>query len=78
MKWSEFQDLLIGISPETPLGRIVTIRSEDNKEILKHFTKEQHRIRNEWRNKKAKKVSKEDLTFALEKIKTSFINMSKN
>ena len=51
MSCSEFQPLLIGIMPKTPLGQIVSIRSEEDKEILKNFTKEQHRIRNEWRNR---------------------------
>ena len=51
MSWNEFCTLLTGIMPETPLGQIVSIRSEEDKETLKNFTKEQHRIRNEWRNR---------------------------
>lgn len=41
MSWGEFSTLLAGIMPETPLGQIVSIRSEDDKETLKHFTPEQ-------------------------------------
>lgn len=51
MTWSEFSALLKGIMPETPLGQIVSIRSEEEKDILKNFTKEQHKIRNDWRNR---------------------------
>lgn len=51
MSWSEFCTLLKGIMPETPLGQIVSIRSEEDKDMLKHFTKEQHKIRNDWRNR---------------------------
>lgn len=76
MKWSEFKALLCGISPETPLGRIVSIRAEDNKETLKHFTKEQRRIRSEWRNKRAKNVSNEELENVLEQLKQGFIAMA--
>lgn len=76
MKWSEFKALLCGLSPETPLGRIVSIRAEDDKEILKHFTKEQKRIRSEWRNRKAQKVSKEELAAMLEQLKQGFIAMA--
>ncbi|GAB6170087.1 hypothetical protein JCM1393_25470 [Clostridium carnis] len=50
MTWSEFSTLLKGIMPETPLGQIVSIRSEEDKDMLKNFTKEQHKIRNDWRN----------------------------
>lgn len=51
MTWSEFCTLLKGIMPETPLGQIVSIRSEEDKNMLKNFTKEQHKIRNDWRNR---------------------------
>lgn len=51
MTWSEFCSLLSGIMPKTPLGQIVSIRAEEDQDILKNFTKEQHKIRNEWRNR---------------------------
>lgn len=51
MTWDEFITLLKGIMSKTPLGQIVSIRSEEDKEMLKHFTKEQHKIRNDWRNR---------------------------
>ena len=47
MTWSEFCTLLKGIMPETPLGQIVSIRSEEDKNMLKNFTKEQHKIKND-------------------------------
>lgn len=76
MKWDEFKDLLIGISPETPLGRIVSIRAEKDKEILKHFTKEQRRIRSEWRNRGAKEIKKEEMDKVLDNFKQMFIQMA--
>lgn len=76
MKWDEFKALLTGMEPETPLGRIVAIRAEDDAEILKHFTKEQRRIRSEWRNKSAKKVTKEQMDVVLEQLKQGFIAMA--
>lgn len=56
MPWGEFCTLLAGVMPETPLGQVVNIRSENDKNVLKNFTKDQHRIRNEWRNRGAKAV----------------------
>lgn len=53
MSWGEFCTLLSGIMPDTPLGQIVSIRSETDKEVLKHFTPDQRRIRNEWRRRQA-------------------------
>lgn len=57
MSWGEFASLLAGLSPETPLGRIVSIRAEDDKDMLKNFTPEQRRIRNEWRSREAKRLT---------------------
>lgn len=58
------------------LGRIVAIRAEEDEEILKHFTPEQRRIRREWRNKQAMKVSEEDRDKFLEAMKQAFIDMA--
>lgn len=76
MKWSEFSALLTGLSPESALGRLVSIRAEDDANILKHFSKEQHRIRNEWRSRKVKNVKKKDLESFLEQMKSAFIAMA--
>lgn len=76
MKWNEFKTLLYGISPETPLGRIVSIRAEDDKEILKHFNKDQKRIRSEWRSRNAKKVTQEEMDIMLEQLKQGFVAMA--
>lgn len=76
MKWDEFKDLISGLGPDTPLGRVVQIRSEDDPDILKHFTKEQSRIRNEWREHAAKNVSEKELGAVLEAMKNAFIAMA--
>lgn len=44
----EFFYLLSGLDSETPLGRIVQIRTETDKDRLKYFTPEMKRIRQEW------------------------------
>ena len=76
MKWREFRPLLIGIGPETALGRIVSIRAEDDEEVLKNFTPEMKRIRNEWRNRMAKERSEEETMEFLESMKQMFIQMA--
>lgn len=80
MKWDEFKDLLAGIGPDTALGRIVSIRSEDRKEILEHFTPEQKRIRNAWQSRHAKfiadNISKEQMDAQLNAMKMGFLRMA--
>lgn len=76
MKWTEFSALLSGLGPETPLGRIVTIRSEDDPDILKHFTKDQMQIRNQWRNRIARNKTENETMNFLEDMKNAFISMA--
>lgn len=73
MKWDEFKDMLSGLGPDTPLGRMVSIRSEDDPEILEHFSPEQKRIRKEWRTRTAKAMSQEDMDSFLESMKKALV-----
>lgn len=55
MPWSEFVNLVTGLLPETPLGAVIKIRSEDDPKMLKQFNKDQIEIRNKWRERQALK-----------------------
>lgn len=72
MPWDEFCSYLSGIMPDTPLGNIVRILSEEDKNIIKNFTTEQKRIRSEWRNRKAKNMDKKEAEDAIEMFKNMF------
>lgn len=76
MRWDEFCSLLAGISPETALGRIVAIRAENDKEVLKHFTREQRRIRSEWRSKRAKAIAPAEMEDIMKALKRGFLSMA--
>lgn len=56
MTWDEFETLVSRLLPESPLGYIVQIRSENDREKLKNFTPEQKRIRAAWRTRHMKNV----------------------
>ena len=77
MDWYEFQTKLQLLNEKTPLGQVVSIRSENDPEIIKNFTKEQKQIRSEYRNKSAKNISKEDYNAAMQGFKDMFKAMSK-
>lgn len=55
MPWSEFINLVTGLLPETPLGAVVKIRSEDDPQVLKQFNRDQLAIRTKWRERQAAK-----------------------
>ncbi len=60
MPYSEFTTLLAGLDHETPLGRIVGIRTEDDKDRLKAFTPEMRKMRRDWQAKIAKRQAAEN------------------
>lgn len=76
MKWKEFAAYMSGLDGKTPLGRIVSIRSESDPEMLKQFTPEQRRIRADWRLKKTKQMPKQDLAAVYDMFKNAFISMA--
>lgn len=76
MSWDEFKTLLSGAGPKTPLGRIVSIRSETDKETLKEFTPEMRKIRTEWMTRNAKKKSAEERDQFVEAMRRAFIAMA--
>lgn len=78
MSWREFSYLISGLSGDSPLGNIIAIRAEDDPERLKEFTPDQRRVRNEYRQKKAKKMEPRKAEDALEKIKQAFIGLAKH
>lgn len=76
MGWQEFKVLLAGISPDTPLGRIVAIRAEEDKDVIKNFNQYQKQIHSEWRNRQAKRKNQNDITAYLDAMKNVFIRMA--
>ena len=64
--------LVSGLLSDTPLGNIIQIRSENDKDALKNFTPEMHKIRNEWRNRQAQDKLKDE-----EALDMTFKNMEK-
>lgn len=77
MKWDEFRALISGLDAETPLGRIVQIRAENDKEVIKRFTKEQKRIRNEWRIRSSQSMDKDTFEQAMKGFEKMFEAMAK-
>lgn len=76
MSWAELCSDISGLMGETPLGNIVQIRSEDDKERLKTFTQEQKNIRWEYRNKMAQKMDKEEFKKVIAEFQKMFKEMA--
>ena len=76
MTWSEFATLLSGLMSDTPLGQIISIRAEKDKDIIKRFTKEQKRIQSDWKRRQSKNIDKESYDDAMNAFKNMFISMA--
>ena len=74
MTWSEFATLLSGLMPDTPLGQIISIRAEKDKDVIK--TKEQKRIQSDWKRRQSKNIDKESYDDAMNAFKNMFISMA--
>lgn len=56
---------------------MVLIRAEEDREMLKHFTPEQHKIRNEWRRNHtlAANMTEEEKEKATQEVQKIFAQM---
>ncbi len=65
MSWGEFCTLLAGIMPETPLGQVVSIRSETDRDTIKNFTPYHRKIRADWHSFMAQSTTPVDARAAV-------------
>lgn len=78
MTWGEFNTLLAGLNEKTALGKIIAIRSEKDQKVIKTFSPEQRKVRNDWakRKVKTKEYSKEEYDAAMKNFEAMFKAMA--
>jgi len=77
MQWGEYISLLSGLNSKSPLGEVVAIRLEKDPKTIKRFTKAQHKIRNDYRKKQARIISRDDYNRAMKQFEAMFIAIGK-
>lgn len=77
MSWDEFCTLLSGIMPETPLGRIVSIRAEKNPKTIRNFTSEEKSIYKKWQARRLKQMDASVYEQDFQHMEEMFQQMSK-
>lgn len=68
--------MIEGLSGDTPLGRIVAIRAENDPDVIREWSADEKRIRNDYRKKMALQKSDKDVESALEGFKQAFIKLA--
>lgn len=76
MAWDEFLDLLAGLGPDTPLGRIVSIRATKQEDV-KNLSPDALRIYNDWQLRKYRNKSEEEVKEELKEKYKDFTDMLK-
>jgi len=76
MSWDEFSTLLSGLDENTPLGKVVAIRSEKDQKRIKYFTPEQKRIRREWAKRNAVKGGSDGYVAEMDALKKAFMGLA--
>ena len=76
MTWAEFSALLAGLDHKTPLGRVVSIRAEDDPARLREYTPAMRRVRSSWRARRAKAMPQRKVDDFLESVLQAFISMA--
>lgn len=76
MSWAELSSDISGLMGDTPLGNIVEIRSEDDKERLKSFTQDKKNIRWKYRMKMAQNVDQEEFKKVITDLQKAFKEMA--
>lgn len=76
MDWDEFTDLLAGLSADTPLGRMVMIRLETDREVIKNFSEDAKLENARWRHEQmmraAKNKPQEEVDFIYKQLANAF------
>lgn len=76
MSWREFLILLSGLGAETPLSKIVAIRSEKDPKVVKEMTREQKQIRNEWRKRSFNRKPKAEQKREVDALISAIVGMA--
>jgi hypothetical protein len=56
LRYSDWAKLVSGLMEDTPLGQIVMLRSEKDRDVIKKFSKQQRKLRSEWNVFRAKQA----------------------
>lgn len=73
--WAEFSALLSGLSAETALGRIVSIRSETDADTIKRFSPYQKKVHDDWQERLYKAMSEEEYEAEMKQLEKSLFSI---
>ena len=76
MSWAEFTSLLAGLTSDTPLAKIISIRAETDVKTIRQFNAAQRRIHSEWQRKQAANMDPDEYKEAMEGFKAMFAGLA--
>lgn len=79
MQWTEFCNLLAALGENTPLGRVVSIRAENDPRVIQNFSASEREIHARWRQRRSEQTiqcDRENYDKAMQQFKEAFIAMA--
>lgn len=76
----EYRKLLVGVMGDTPLGYVVSIRSEKDRKKINEMTNNEKKIRAEWQHfkmKQSKGVAAPKITMTLEQFQRAMKSLAR-
>ena len=75
LRYADWAKMLGGLMDDTPLGRVVAIRSEKDADVIREMTPDQRRIRSEWAAYRAANATEEEQRQQMQQIQAMIAGM---
>lgn len=75
LRYSDWAKMVSGLMEDTPLGRVVSIRSEDDPDVIRHMTPDQRRMRSDWLTHRMARQSSDERKAAIEALQAMVAGM---
>lgn len=75
LRYADWAKMVGGLMDDTPLGRVVAIRSEKDADVIRRMTPDQRRIRSEWAAHRASIATEEEQKQQMQQIQAMIAGM---
>lgn len=75
LRYADWAKMVGGLMDDTPLGRVVAIRSEKDADVIRRMTPDQRKIKSEWTTYQASKTTKGEQRQQMKQIQAMIASM---
>lgn len=75
LRYTDWAKMVGGLMDDTPLGRVVAIRAETDREVIRRMTADQRKIRSEWAAYRASVTAQNDQRQQMKQLQAMIAGM---